>query len=179
MIVVSDSCDKVEKLLGNVSVCARVPVECTSSNLQFYQLNLCVFSVVCIQVCNCIISLMSVRACLRLCTICSAATFHSVTFSKPNPVWLGKVTPKNCVWFSKPIPIWFGKKKIDFASCIFQSKFRLVWKILMTIVNVLKIPNHIQFGLEKSLLPTPWTLNQFLFCFGNLIFERENTQTYK
>ena len=111
MIVVSDSCDKVEKLLGNVSVCARVPVECTSSNLQFYQLNLCVFSVVCIQVCNCIISLMSVRACLRLCTICSAATFHSVTFSKPNPVWFGKVTPKKCEGFSKPFTVWFGKKK--------------------------------------------------------------------
>ena len=77
MIHVSDSCDKVEKLLGNVSVCARVPVECTSSNLQFYHLNVCVSSVVCIQVCNCIISLMSVRACLRLCTICTPKGAHS------------------------------------------------------------------------------------------------------
>ena len=79
------------------------------------------------------------------------ATFYSVFFSKPNPVWFGKVTPKNCVRFSKPIPVWFGKKKIDFARRRFQTKFRLVWKILMTIVNVLKIPNQIQFGLEKSL----------------------------
>ena len=60
--------------------------------------------------------------------MCSAATFHSVSFSKPNPVWFGKVTPKNCVRFSKPIPVWFGKKKIDFARCRFQTKFRLVWK---------------------------------------------------
>ena len=81
---------------------------------------------------------------------CSAARFHSVSFSKPNPVWFGKVTPKNCVQFSKPIPVWFGKKKIDFARRRFQTKFRLVWKILMTIVNVLKIPNQIQFSLEKS-----------------------------
>ena len=79
------------------------------------------------------------------------ARFHSVSFSKPNPVWFGKVTPKNCVQFSKPIPVWFGKKKIDFARRRFPTKFRLVWKILMTIVNVLKIPKQIQFGLEKSL----------------------------
>ena len=85
------------------------------------------------------------------CFHSSAATFHSVSFSKPNPVWFGKVTPKNCVRFSKPIPVWFGKKKIDFARHRFQTKFRLVWEILMTIVNVLKIPNQIQFGLEKSL----------------------------
>ena len=88
----------------------------------------------------------------RFCVcVRSAATFYSVSFSKPNPVWFGKVTPKNCVRFSKPIPVWFGKKKIDFARRRFQTKFRLVWKILMTIVNVLKIPNQIQFGLEKSL----------------------------
>ena len=62
----------------------------------------------------------------------TAATFHSVPFSKP-------------------IPVWFGKKNWDFARRIFQTKFRLVWKILMTIVNVLKITNQIKFGLEKSL----------------------------
>ena len=44
--------------------------------------------------------------------VCTDATFHSVSFSKPNPVWFGKVTPKNCVRFSKPIPVWFGKKKL-------------------------------------------------------------------
>ena len=82
-------------------------------------------------------------------SVFSAATFYSVSFSKPNPVWFGKVTPKNCVQFSKPIPVWFGKKKIDFARRRFQTKFRLVWKILMTIINVLKIPNQYQFGLEK------------------------------
>ena len=108
------------------------------------------------------------------------ARFHSVSFSKPNPVWFGKVTPKNCVQFSKPIPVWFGKKKMILQdadskpnsdwfgkfwwplsmSWKFQTKFSLVWK------------NH-------WLLPTPWTLNQFQFYFGNLILERENTQTYK
>ena len=44
-----------------------------------------------------------------------------------------------------------AERIIDFARRRFQTKFRLVWKILMTIVNVLKIPNQIQFGLEKSL----------------------------
>ena len=58
----------------------------------------------------------------------TAATFHSVPFSKPNPVWFGKDTPKNCVGFpnqfqfglerrklilkdadSKPNSDWFGK----------------------------------------------------------------------
>ena len=70
--------------------------------------------------------------------------------SKPNPVWFGKDTPLKCVRFSKPIPVWFGKKNWDFARRRFQTKFRLVWKNLMTIVNVMKIQNHIQFGLEKS-----------------------------
>ena len=79
------------------------------------------------------------------------ARFHSVSFSKPNPVWFGKDTPKKCVGFSKPIPVWFGKKKWNFARRRFQTKFRLVWKKLMTIVNLMKIPNQIQFGLEKSL----------------------------
>ena len=80
----------------------------------------------------------------------TAATFHSVPFSKPNPVWFGKDTPEKCIGFSKPIPVWFGKKNWDFARRRFQTKFRLVWKNLMTIVNVMKIQNHIQFGLEKS-----------------------------
>ena len=43
---------------------------------------------------------------------CTAATFYSVSFSKPNPVWFGKATPKNFVQFSKPIPVWFGKQKL-------------------------------------------------------------------
>ena len=87
----------------------------------------------------------------QLKLVTTAATFHSVSFSKPNPVWFGKVTPKKCVGFSKPIPVCFGKIKIDFARRRFQTKFRLVWKMLMTLVNVLKIPNQSQFGLEKSL----------------------------
>ena len=62
----------------------------------------------------------------------SAATFYSVSISKP-------------------IPVWFGKKKWNCARRRFQTKFRLVWKKLMTIVNLMEIPNQIQFGLEKSL----------------------------
>ena len=90
--------------------------------------------------------------CLATAAQCTAATFHSVSFSKPNPVWFGKVTPKNCVQFSKPIPVWFGKKKIDFARHRFQTKFRLVWDNLMTIVNFLKIPNIIVLRFADILI---------------------------
>ena len=79
----------------------------------------------------------------------TAATFHSVPFSKPNTVWFGKVTPKKCEGFSKPIPVWFGKKKTDFAR--FLNQIQIGLEILMTFVKALKIPNQIQFGLEKSL----------------------------
>ena len=88
------------------------------------------------------------KRCTRMPLHCTAATFHSVSFSKPNPVW-------------------FGKKKIDFERRRFQTKFRLVWKILMTIVNVLKIPNQIQFGLEKLL-----TNAKALVWFGKVIVLR-------
>ena len=88
----------------------------------------------------------------NFCTCCStfysAAIFHSVSFSKPNPVWFRIVTPKNCIWFSKLIPVWFGKKKMVLQnadskpnsdwfgkfwwplslSWKFQTKFSLVWK---------------------------------------------------
>ena len=46
-------------------------------------------------------------------TQCTAATFHSVYFSKPNSVWFGKFIPKKCEGFYKPIPVWFGNKKND------------------------------------------------------------------
>ena len=63
--------------------------------------------------------------------------------------------------YYKPNSDWFGKFWWPLSmSWKFQTKFSLVWK------------NH-------WLLPTPWTLNQFQFYFGNLILERENTQTYK
>ena len=101
----------------------------------------------------------------------TAATFHSVPFSKPNPVWFGKDTPEKCVGFSKPIPVWFGKKNWDFARHRFQTKFRLVWKKLMTIVNLMKIPNQIQFGLEKSLTIAN-ALNQFQFYFVKSHFRK-------
>ena len=62
---------------------------------------------------------------------------------------------------SKPNSDWFRKFWWPLSmSWKFQTKFSLVWK------------NH-------WLLPTPWTLNEFHFYFGNIILERENTQTYK
>ena len=74
---------------------------------------------------------------------CCYISFSVLSQTKSSLVW--KVTPENCVRFSKPIPVWFGKIKTDFARHRFQTKFRLVWEILMTIVNVLKIPNQITF----------------------------------
>ena len=79
---------------------------------------------------------------------CHAAIFHSVSFSKPNPVWFGKVTLKNCVRFpnqfqfglerkklilkdadSKTNSDWFGKFWWPLSmSWKFQTKFSLVWK---------------------------------------------------
>ena len=53
------------------------------------------------------------------------------------------------IFQTNPSLVW--KEKNDFARRRFQTKFRLVWKILMTNVNVVKIPNQIQFGLEQSL----------------------------
>ena len=61
------------------------------------------------------------------CAVCTAATFYSVSISKPIPVWFGKKIKilttcfpnqfqfgleKNYNFddsFSKPIPVWFGK----------------------------------------------------------------------
>ena len=82
----------------------------------------------------------------------AAVMLHLIQCPFLNQIQFGleKLHPILCM-ISKPIPVWFGKKKIDFERRRFQTKFRLVWKILMTIVNVLKIPNQIQFGLEKSL----------------------------
>ena len=50
----------------------------------------------------------------------------------------------------------------------------------MTIVNVLKIPNQIQFGLEQSYtIANALNLEPIPVLYGNLILERDNTQTYK
>ena len=80
---------------------------------------------------------------------CSYISF-SVLFQTISSLVWKRYTQKLCTIF-QTIPVWFGKITTDFARRRFQTKFRLVWKILMTIVNVLKIPNQIQFGLEKSL----------------------------
>ena len=85
-----------------------------------------------------------------VCTVqCSYISFSVLFQTKSSLVWKS-YTQKLCTIFQTDSSlVW--KEKIDFARRRFQTKFRLVWKILMTIVNVLKIPNQIQFGLEKSL----------------------------
>ena len=60
---------------------------------------------------------------------CTAARFYSVSFSKPNPVWFGKDTPKK-------------------LRRIFQTNSSLVWKEKMEFCKT-QIPNQIQIGLEK------------------------------
>ena len=74
----------------------------------------------------------------------------SVLFQTKSSLVLKSYTQKlRTIFQTDSSLVW--KEKIDFARRRFQTNFRLVWKILMTIVNVLKIPNQIQFGLEKSL----------------------------
>ena len=61
---------------------------------------------------------------------CSAATFHYVSISKPNPVWFGKKSSN--YWPTFPNQIQFGLENY----CVkFGGKL---------------IPNQIQFGLEKN-----------------------------
>ena len=73
----------------------------------------------------------------------SAATFYSVSISKPIPVWFGKKfkilttrfpnqfqfgLEKNYNFddsFSKPIPVWFGKN--DHISEAKNSKLIIIW----------------------------------------------------
>ena len=108
-----------------------------------------------------------------------AATFCSASFSTPNPVWFEKVTPQKCVRFSKTSMALVWREKILFARHRFPTQFRLVWKIFMTIVNGLKIPSHIQFGLEKSLtIANALNLKPIPVLSCKISFlKRENTQT--
>ena len=110
--------------------------------------------------------------CLKASRVCCARQLYT---AESHVMSLGKLHHTaarfHSVSFSKPIPVWFGKKKWNFARRRFQTKFRLVWKILMTIVNVLKIPNQIQFGLEKSLTIAN-ALNQFQFYFVKSHFSK-------
>ena len=63
-------------------------------------------------------------------THCSAATFHYVSVSKPNPVWFGKKS--SYYWQTFPNQIQFGLENY----CVkFGEKL---------------IPNQVQFGLEKD-----------------------------
>merc|ERR1711994_678366 len=83
-----------------------------------------------------------------------AVWLHFIQCPFPNQIQFGleKLHPKIAYNFSNQFQFGLERKKIDFTRRNFQTKFRLVWKILMTIINVLKIPNQIQFGLEKSLI---------------------------
>ena len=101
---------------------------------------------------------------------CRVAILYSAAFSKPNPVFcLEKLHPKNAKIFQTySCLVW---DEIDFARRRFQTKCRLVCKILMTIKNVLNIPNQIQFGLEKSLTLAN-ALNQFQFYIAKSHFRK-------
>ena len=61
---------------------------------------------------------------------CTTATFYSVSISEPIPIRFGKKILKNSVKFSEPNWIRFGNKK--------------------QYLSPEKIPNRIQFGLEKN-----------------------------
>ena len=64
---------------------------------------------------SCLQCQLSFYLCLKHILVCSAATFYSVSFSKPNPVWFGKGKPQKCVGFSKPITVWFRNKTLPKA----------------------------------------------------------------
>ena len=63
-----------------------------------------------------------------IANVCIAATFHSVSFSKPNSVWFGKVTPKNAKDFTNQFQFGLETKKMICKT---------------------QIPNQIQIGLEQ------------------------------
>ena len=85
----------------------------------------------------------SVRSSYGQLSRCTAATFYSVSISKPIPVWFGKKfkilttrfpnqfqfgLEKNYNFddsFSKPIPVWFGKN--DHISEAKNSKLIIIW----------------------------------------------------
>ena len=72
----------------------------------------------------------------------------SVLFqTKSSLVWKSYTQKLRLIF--KPIPVWFGKKKIDLKDA--DSKPNSDWFGKfddLTIVNALKIPNKIYFGLE-------------------------------
>ena len=86
---------------------------------------------------------------IRWAMQCSYILFSVLFQTKSSLVWKSYTQTSRTIFQTNSSLVW--KEKNDFARRRFQTKFRLVWKILMTIVNVLKIPNQIQFGLEKSL----------------------------
>ena len=65
---------------------------------------------------------------------------HFIQQPFPNQIEFGleKLRPTNPWNFPNLFQIGLKRKKNDFEGLRFQTKFRLVWKILMTIVNVLK-----------------------------------------
>ena len=80
---------------------------------------------------------------------CCYILFSVLFQTKSSLVWKSYTQKLPTIFQTNSSLVW--KEKNDFARRRFQTKFRLVWKILMTIFNLLKIPNQIQFGLEKSL----------------------------
>ena len=109
---------------------------------------------------------------------CSYILFSVLFQTKSSLVWKNYTQKLRTIFQTNFSLVW--KEKNYFARRRFQSKLRLVWKILMAIGNVLKIPNQIQFGLEKSLtIANALNLEPIPVLFGNLILEREINQIYK
>ena len=107
---------------------------------------------------NMLIALVSIKKTFSpVCLVCPAATFYSAAFSKPNPLWFGKVTPKKCVGFSKPIPVWFGKNLIllDAYSKPNSYWFGKFWWPFSTSWKVQKIIDYCQ-------CLKPWTNLSFI-----------------
>ena len=95
--------------------------------------------------------------------VCSVATFHYVSVSKPNPVWFGKRSinywltfpnqiqfgfENNCVkfggkWIPNQIQFGFGKKTANFRGQKSQINYSFVWKYFSTTLSLIFYISHI------------------------------------
>ena len=91
--------------------------------------------------------LVEIMPLVSISHLTGAVQLHFIQCPFPNQIQFGleKLHPKIAYDFANQF-----KFDLERKNLILQTKFRLVWKILMTIVNVLKIPIQIQLGLEKS-----------------------------
>ena len=107
---------------------------------------------------------------LQFCYI----TFSILFQNKSSLIWKSYTQKNRRVFKTNYSLVW--KKN---PGHILQTKFRLVWKILMTIVNVLKIQTNFSLvRINHWLLQMSWTLNQFQFYLIKSHFKKGKTQTY-